>query len=77
MRKHHPKPVVTTRTPASAGPITRELVMSALLSVTAFCTSDVGHHLGDERPPGRVVEREHEATGQRGEVERDHRRVAA
>ena len=42
MRKHQPKPTVTTSTPATAGPITRELVMSALLSVTAFCTSSSG-----------------------------------
>ena len=50
--------------------------MSALFSVTAFCTSVVGDHLGDERPAGRVVEREHEAAGERDEVERGHRRVA-
>ena len=77
MRKHHPKPAVTTRRPASAGPITRELVIERAVERDGVLHVRRGHHLGDERPAGRVVEREHEATGQRGEVERDHRRVAA
>ena len=69
MRKHQPKPTVTTSTRRARDRSTRELVIRALLRVTAFCTLVVRHHLGDERPAGRVVEGEHEAAGQRDEVE--------
>ena len=76
MRKHQPKPTVTTRIPASAGPITRELVIERAVERDGVLDVDVGHHLGDERPAGRVVEREHEAARERDDVEGGERRVA-
>ena len=36
--KHQPNPTVTDRSPASAGPRMRELVISAAFRLTAFCT---------------------------------------
>ena len=38
-RKHQPKPTVVMSRPASAGPTTREPVISALLRLTALLTS--------------------------------------
>ena len=38
----HPKPTVITRTPARAGPTTREPVITALFKLTALVTSSGG-----------------------------------
>ena len=40
--KHQPDPTVTVSSPASAGPMIRELVISAAFRLTAFCTPSSG-----------------------------------
>ncbi len=42
MRNVQPNPTVATSSPASAGPMTRDPVMSALFRLTAFVTCSVG-----------------------------------
>ena len=76
-RKHQPNPTVATSSPASAGPTTRDDVISALFRLTALCMSSSRHHLDDERAAGRVVERDRHAADERDREDLPDLRVPA
>jgi hypothetical protein len=60
-RKHTPTPAAAMSTPATAGPMAREALVSTLLRLTASCARSRTTISGHERLPRRLVDRVHRA----------------
>ena len=60
--------------PATAGPMIRDDVIERAVERDRVVDVVLGHHLDDERPTRRVVERHCETTGERDRVDRGDRR---
>ena len=68
--KHQPLPISPTRNAPSAGPKIRDPVITAVFSEVALAMSWRLDELGDEAPPGRVLERVEHAEAERQRPDR-------